>query len=122
MLSSWNSSSFNGSFSVLKFPTGKDFFLLFNAHFSLSNIFYQVPEPETVACHMYRMAVLTMTIEDSSLDLSRCLRMALIHDLGEAIVGDITPRCGVPSDVKHRMEEKATFSLNLFKFKRLNFL
>lgn len=33
--------------------------------------------------------------------------MALIHDLAECIVGDITPHCGVPPDEKHRLEDEA---------------
>ena len=31
--------------------------------------------------------------------------MGLIHDLGESIVGDITPTDNVPEEDKHRMEE-----------------
>lgn len=33
--------------------------------------------------------------------------MALIHDLAECIVGDITPVCGIPVEEKHRREEEA---------------
>lgn len=35
------------------------------------------------------------------------MQMTLIHDLAECIVGDITPFCGIPPDVKHQMEDKA---------------
>lgn len=35
------------------------------------------------------------------------MQMTLIHDLAECIVGDITPYCGIPPDVKHRMEDEA---------------
>lgn len=35
------------------------------------------------------------------------MQMTLIHDLAECIVGDITPFCGIPPDVKHRMEDEA---------------
>lgn len=55
---------------------------------------------------MYRMAMLAMLLDDSELDLARCIRMALVHDLGEAIVGDITPYCGIPNDKKHRLEDE----------------
>ena len=37
----------------------------------------------------------------------RVMQMALIHDLAECIVGDITPHCGVSADDKHRMEDEA---------------
>lgn len=36
--------------------------------------------------------------------LYRCIRMALVHDLAESIVGDITPHNGVSKDEKYRRE------------------
>lgn len=39
--------------------------------------------------------------------IGRIMQMTLIHDLAECIVGDITPFCGIPPDVKHQMEDKA---------------
>jgi putative hydrolase of HD superfamily len=33
--------------------------------------------------------------------------MALVHDLAECTVGDITPHCGVLPEDKHRMEDEA---------------
>lgn len=35
------------------------------------------------------------------------MEMALVHDLAECIVGDITPHCGVAPEDKHRMEDEA---------------
>lgn len=32
---------------------------------------------------------------------------ALVHDLAECIVGDLTPRCGVSPEEKHRREDEA---------------
>lgn len=32
---------------------------------------------------------------------------ALIHDLAECIVGDLTPHCGVSPEEKHRREDEA---------------
>ncbi|EGT34551.1 hypothetical protein CAEBREN_05700 [Caenorhabditis brenneri] len=68
-----------------------------------------VPEPETVACHMYRMAVLAMALEGEieGLDAIRAVKMALVHDIGEAIAGDITPHCGVSDEEKFDLEKKA---------------
>lgn len=40
-------------------------------------------------------------------DCSRCLKLALVHDIGECIVGDLTPYCGVSPDEKHKREEEA---------------
>ncbi len=33
--------------------------------------------------------------------------MALVHDVAEAFVGDITPHCGVSGDEKQRLEADA---------------
>lgn len=62
---------------------------------------------ESIADHMYRMAVLTMLCTDESLDKSRMMALALVHDLAEAIVGDITPRDNVPKLEKQRLEQAA---------------
>ncbi|KAK8846624.1 hypothetical protein IAR55_005710 [Kwoniella newhampshirensis] len=69
-----------------------------------------VKEPESISDHMCRMALMAMMIpSDSSqpLDIPRCVMMALVHDLAEAHVGDITPVEGVPAHVKHDLEEQA---------------
>jgi putative hydrolases of HD superfamily len=56
---------------------------------------------------MYRMAIMTMFAPASlrgKLDLDRCMRMALVHDMAELLVGDITPRDGVAKSEKSRRE------------------
>jgi len=51
-----------------------------------------IENPESVADHTFRTALLVMLIGDSrKLDTEKMMKMALIHDLGESIVGDITP-------------------------------
>jgi putative hydrolases of HD superfamily len=40
-------------------------------------------------------------------DRSKAMMMCLVHDLAEAIVGDITPECGISSNEKHAKEEQA---------------
>lgn len=57
---------------------------------------------------MYRMAVLAMLLGDDC-DRAKCIRMTLIHDLGEAIIGDITPHCGISATEKHRLEDEVCF-------------
>ena len=37
----------------------------------------------------------------------RCMKLALVHDVAEAIVGDITPTCGVSDADKHALESAA---------------
>lgn len=40
------------------------------------------------------------------------MELSLIHDMGESIIGDITPYCGVPRDVKQRIEREAIKKLS----------
>lgn len=48
--------------------------------------------PESVADHSFRTALLAMVISDlRGLDTGKAMRLALLHDLPEAIVGDSTP-------------------------------
>jgi putative hydrolase of HD superfamily len=55
-----------------------------------------VAGPESIADHMYRMGLMaTLCAGASGVDVTRCIKMALVHDVAEAIVGDITPHCGV---------------------------
>jgi putative hydrolases of HD superfamily len=62
---------------------------------------------------MYRMAIITMlapTTLRTKLDLQRCTRMALVHDMAEAIVGDITPADNVSkADKNHREASSIDF-------------
>jgi len=51
-----------------------------------------IEQPENVACHSYRAAFLAMLIGDAlNLNTEKMLKMALLHDLAEAMIGDITP-------------------------------
>lgn len=57
---------------------------------------------------MYRMSMLTFLLDGSEgLNQIRCMELALVHDLAESLVGDITPFCGVSKDEKRAMEFKA---------------
>lgn len=60
---------------------------------------------ESIADHMYRMAIICMLAPPSSgLDTAKCVKMAIVHDMAESLVGDITPVDNVPKDEKHRRE------------------
>uniref|UniRef100_A0A1B6CYP5 5'-deoxynucleotidase HDDC2 n=2 Tax=Clastoptera arizonana TaxID=38151 RepID=A0A1B6CYP5_9HEMI len=68
----------------------------------------QIPNPESIASHMYRMAIMTFLLgEKDNINRSRCMELALVHDMAECIVGDITPNCGIPREEKHRRENEA---------------
>lgn len=56
---------------------------------------------------MYRMALMTMVCPPklaTKLDMTKCMKMALIHDMAESLVGDITPVDGVAKPEKSRRE------------------
>ncbi|OAX41054.1 HD domain-containing protein [Rhizopogon vinicolor AM-OR11-026] len=66
-----------------------------------------IPNAESISDHMYRMAILAMCTSDNTLDVSKCVMMAVVHDLAEAQVGDITPREGISKQEKRRLEAEA---------------
>ena len=56
---------------------------------------------------MYRMSILTLLCPSplrTQLDIPHCTLMALVHDMAESLVGDITPVDGVPKAEKSRRE------------------
>ncbi|ERN06623.1 HD domain-containing protein 2 isoform X1 [Amborella trichopoda] len=64
--------------------------------------------PESIADHMYRMALMALIAKDMpGVNRERCIKIAIVHDIAEAIVGDITPSDGVPKKEKSRMEQEA---------------
>ncbi|KAM0001173.1 putative HD/PDEase domain, 5'-deoxynucleotidase YfbR/HDDC2 [Helianthus debilis subsp. tardiflorus] len=63
---------------------------------------------ESIADHMYRMALMALVADDlPGINRERCIKIALVHDIAEAIVGDITPSDGVPKVEKSRLEQAA---------------
>ncbi len=64
---------------------------------------------ETVAEHTFGNAMLCLMLASRfpELDALRVLQMALIHDVGEAYVGDITPLDNVPASTKKALESEA---------------
>lgn len=64
-------------------------------------------DSESIADHMYRMGIMAMTIHDPAVDKLKAIKMALVHDMAEAIVGDITPDCGYTEAQKMQMETDA---------------
>jgi putative hydrolase of HD superfamily len=67
-----------------------------------------VKDYESVADHSWRMALLPLFFaERPDVDHVRCMKIGLVHDLAEAVVGDITPHCGVSKEEKSRREFEA---------------
>ncbi|KAK9466168.1 HD domain-containing protein [Lipomyces arxii] len=62
---------------------------------------------ESISDHMYRMAVMCLLApEEDELNSRKCAIIALVHDLAEALVGDLTPDDPVGPDEKHRRERE----------------
>ncbi|KAF0852344.1 conserved mitochondrial HD domain-containing protein 2 [Andalucia godoyi] len=61
---------------------------------------------ESVSDHMYRMSILCFTAP-ANLNRDRCVRMALVHDLCEAICGDMV----LVSDLENEEDAKTILSV-----------
>lgn len=59
---------------------------------------------ESIADHMYRMLIIAMALPRQKVDVDKCVKIALVHDIAEALVGDITPAARMPKEEKHRRE------------------
>lgn len=67
-----------------------------------------IPNPESVADHSFRLALLALVLTPKSgLSRERCVYLALIHDLAESLVGDITPHDGISPEEKIKREDEA---------------
>lgn len=71
-----------------------------------------IKNPESVADHSFRLAVLSMILGDQlKLNTEKLVRMALIDDLAESLVGDLVVERGDKTvgdkDKKFQLEEKA---------------
>lgn len=67
-----------------------------------------IQDPESIGDHMYRMGLMALISSDMpGVNRDKCIKMAIVHDIAEAIVGDITPSDGVPKEEKSRREQEA---------------
>jgi len=62
---------------------------------------------ESVADHIYSATIMSMVLSDlQGLDTEKVIKMALLHDLAESVIGDITPD-DMKSENKINIENKA---------------
>lgn len=78
----------------------------------------EVKDPESVAEHTWRVAMLGMLLASQyGLDQNKVAKMAMVHDLGEATIGDVIWEQGKSiigsREEKHRDEQQAVE--NMFK-------
>ena len=59
--------------------------------------------PESVAEHSWRVSLMAMLLEDEiqGADFDKIIRMCILHDLGEAITGDIPSFLKTKEDAQH---------------------
>jgi putative hydrolase of HD superfamily len=67
-----------------------------------------IEKPESVAEHSFRTAVIAMILADlRGQDAQKSIRMALLHDLAEVEIGDLTPEQKGRSKLSARDEDEA---------------
>lgn len=67
----------------------------------------KIENPESVADHCFGISLLALLLAPEELDFGRCMKMAVVHDLAEVYVGDITPYDGISEEEKAKNEEAA---------------
>lgn len=71
-------------------------------------VLHKVPNPESVADHIFRVSIMAILFSGKlGFDKDKCVKMAVVHDLAEALSGDITPSDGISLKEKHEIEKKS---------------
>lgn len=69
---------------------------------------------ESIAEHVYGTCILAISLDsqfDFGIDLGKVLKMLVIHEIGEVLIGDITPFDNVTLEEKQEMEHKAMLNI-----------
>ena len=78
---------------------------------------------ESIADHMYRMSIMALTFPSVNpsttgnayaINKDHLLRMCLVHDIAEAIVGDITPTMCIDANSKYNQEKTALSTITSY--------
>jgi len=71
-----------------------------------------VENPESVAEHSFRTAILALVLSDKfGLDSNKTVKMALVHDLAEAQIPDFTPFDNLSTEEKFKLEQETMKNL-----------
>lgn len=65
---------------------------------------------ESIAEHVYGTCILAISLDsefECHIDLNKVIKMLVIHELGEVVIGDITPFDNVSKEEKLRIEHEA---------------
>jgi putative hydrolase of HD superfamily len=72
---------------------------------------HNISDPESVPDHSWRMALMALVLaKKSGLDGGRAVKLAVIHDVAESIVGDLVPGEVSPEE-KQKKESDAVYEL-----------
>ena len=74
----------------------------------------QTPRLESIAEHVYAVIMLAISIQANfklKVNLERVILMIAIHEIGEVLIGDITPFDGITRGEKERMEHEAMYKV-----------
>lgn len=75
---------------------------------------------ESIADHTWSVAMLAMSLIEKyklDYDIAKCMKLALVHELGEIYAGDFTPRDNITKERKHELERESVESvLDSIKF------
>lgn len=69
---------------------------------------------ESIADHSFSVALLALTIIEKNklnLDICKCIKMGIIHELGEVYAGDFTPYDNITKEEKHIKEKEAILNV-----------
>lgn len=94
------------------------FFFQFN---HLKNIYRQgwlkglldtekITDAESIADHSWSVAMLAISLIEKyklDYDITKCMKLSLVHELGEIYAGDFTPKDNVTKEEKHELEKEA---------------
>ena len=75
-----------------------------------------IKDPESVAEHSFQLSVMALTFADQlGVDREKLIKMAIIHDLGEVITGDIVWSRGNIMDIEKRTNKEVSEMLGIIK-------
>ena len=63
-----------------------------------------VPNAESVAEHVYRVSLMSMLL-GKKINTDKAIKMALLHELGETVIGDVVTERGKNIDIQAREEK-----------------
>jgi putative hydrolase of HD superfamily len=61
------------------------------------------------------MTLISFLVTDSTIDKNKLMKICLVHDLAESMVGDITPHDGVSKEDKRKLEEVTLLAIYLLR-------